>query len=358
VKPSSYFYGKRSPIERTFVSFIVFSLLLAVLLFVFLTIQAPAQNTSSTSDYKHALAKIEKKDFDGAIAEFDKMIETYLTGATRARVVSREMGDASTRDASGYALTYESSVVMVPPAAAAYCGRGIAHYAKGEYDEALADFIQTAQLAPKYAEAHLNIGTVKHVQGDLEGAVEAYGKAIQLRPRHAVSYYNRGTVYLSLKEYDKALEDLNQAVEMNPKLANAWLNRGNVWVAKGDYDQAMKDYGRSLSLNEKQAPAYNNRGGVYLHRREYEKAKADFERAIQLDPSMATSYMNRGVVYLLLNQAGEAASDFNKCLALDPGLASCIEDYKEKVASYDRARTKQESTMVNVGARPIPESKK
>ena len=81
----------------------------------------------------------------------------------------------------------------------AYYSRGMAHFEKGEYDRAIAD----------------------------------YGKAIELGLDGAVIYDNRGDAYFNKQEYDRAIEDYGRAIEIDPNLASAYNGRGFAYLREG-----------------------------------------------------------------------------------------------------------------------------
>jgi tetratricopeptide (TPR) repeat protein len=76
-----------------------------------------------------------------------------------------------------------------------YNNRGIAHYKRREYEEAIADCTE----------------------------------AIRLDPNHTKAYGNRGDVYRELGQHEKAIADLDKAIELDPECAEAHAAPGNVY---------------------------------------------------------------------------------------------------------------------------------
>lgn len=113
--------------------------------------------------------------------------------------------------------------------AGAFINRGIAYYANGDKDRAIADFDQAIQLDPKGAKgaaAYNNRGRMYHVKGDEDRAIADFNQAIQLDPKYAVAYYNRGTAYCAKKDYGRAITDYNEAIRFDPKYPIAYNDRG------------------------------------------------------------------------------------------------------------------------------------
>ena len=111
-----------------------------------------SQDPSSLFD--SAIEKYEKRDFDGAIDNFNR------------------------------ALAVDSKY------AAAYNGRGAAKQAKGDLEGALADFARALELDPKLADAYYNRGLLKKTKGDLEGALADYNRSIEINPNTAKGHFD------------------------------------------------------------------------------------------------------------------------------------------------------------------------
>ena len=157
----------------------------------------------------------EAKDYDGAIAEFTKAIESN------------------------------------PKSEGAYWGRGTAYHIKGDDDRAIQDYNKAIELNPKYATAYNHRGDAWDRKGDDERAIEDYNKAIELDPIYFDAYNNRGNVWKNKGEYGYAIRDYNKAIELNPKSALAYSNRGNAFYCQGKFREAIPDYLKAIANNYK-----------------------------------------------------------------------------------------------------------
>ena len=166
---------------------------------------AQTKSKDAAAYTNRGIAKLQKSDWDGAIADFDR------------------------------ALQFD------PKLAQAYDNRGDAKTETGDFDGAIADFNRALQLNPKYAKAYDNRGLAKLSRGDLDGAMADFNRALQFDPKLAPAYEARGVVKEQKGELDGAIADCNRAIELNPKLAGAYLNRGMAKAYKGDTDNAIAD---------------------------------------------------------------------------------------------------------------------
>ncbi|MBI1995088.1 MAG: tetratricopeptide repeat protein [Deltaproteobacteria bacterium] len=133
--------------------------------------------------YNRGLTNYKKKDYDGAILDYDKAIE------------------------------------LDPKYAAAFNNRGLAYHNKKDYDRAIQDYDRAIQLDPNYALAFNNRGWTYYSKKDYERAIEDYNQASRLNPNYAVAFNNRGIAYRSKKDYERALADYEAAARIDPKVA-------------------------------------------------------------------------------------------------------------------------------------------
>src|SRR5215831_15404028 len=71
--------------------------------------------------------------------------------------------------------------------ARAFHSRGMHYWAKGDLDQAIADYDVTVRLDPKFAPAFVARGNAHNARGDLERAIADYGEALRLDPGDALA---------------------------------------------------------------------------------------------------------------------------------------------------------------------------
>lgn len=156
---------------------------LAMLLLGFIAVGAQAQTLNSADEYsQRGIARFEKNDLPGAIADFTKAIE--MEGGNREFC---------------------------------YYFRGIARYRQGNLDEAIGDLSKAIALKP-HPRFYDDRGNLLAKKGDFEGAIADLNKAIEVSPDYAKAYGDRGLVRLMLGE-DKAAEaDFRKCFELDRSL--------------------------------------------------------------------------------------------------------------------------------------------
>lgn len=197
-----------------------------------------------------------------------------------------------------------------------YVASGLTHNAKGELDQAIADYDKAIELNPECASAYYNRGIAQYEKGELGLAIADCDKAIELNSKDASAYIIRGLVRSDKEELSQAIADYDKALDLNPQFASAYIIRGIARRVKGELAQAIADYDKAIELNPEDASAYIIRSLARSEQGELEDAIADYDKAIELSPEIASAYTNGGNVLSQLKAWSEAKSSFQKALNL------------------------------------------
>jgi tetratricopeptide (TPR) repeat protein len=291
--------------------------------------RTPLEDRSATSWAQSASAKIDRRDYDGAIADATKAIEVDAKCADAW--FNRARAKAGKRDAAGAVEDYTRAIEMDPKLPGAYVNRGIQKRALGDVDAAIADYSKAIEVSPRYAFAFRNRGVAKAGKGDFEGAIADYDKAIEIRPKYFEAYNDRGLAHYNRREYPAAVDDYAKAMELAPKEALYVVNRANAKAATGDLDGALADHDAAIALDPSNARAYYFRADVRGRKGDKKGALADYDKAIELDPKWASNWNDRGVLRQDQGDVDGAIADFTKATELDP---------RDTHAWFNRARSK------------------
>lgn len=140
--------------------------------------------------------------------------------------------------------------------AIAYYARAGAYKAKGDSDQAIADYTKAIEANSRYADAYASRGIVYQIKGDNDRAIADYAKAIEIDPRNVNAYVGRGMVYRLEGDSDLAIADYTQAIEIDPRTAIAYFNRGSIFETKGEREQALADFNKAIEVAPRNAEAY------------------------------------------------------------------------------------------------------
>lgn len=125
------------------------------------------------------------------IVLFVALIMIYVTSVCYAKDLCHDYIEMKKYDEAITECTRQiNGETEVDEAGISYINRGIAYYAKGQYDQAVADYSTAIKANPRYEKAYFNRGNAYYAKGQYDEAIADYGKAIELNPKNPYAYYN------------------------------------------------------------------------------------------------------------------------------------------------------------------------
>jgi tetratricopeptide (TPR) repeat protein len=168
-------------------------------------------------------------------------------------------------------------------------------------------------------------GRAYRAKGDYDNAIADYTEAIRIEPNYVLAFYSRGIAYFNKKDYDRAVADYTVSLRFVPGDIIALQNRGHAYEAKQDYDSAIADYSEAIRIQPRFAYAFNDR--CYARAtagRELQQALADCNEALQLIPNDIHTLDSRGFTYLRLGEFDKAITDYDAVLKFNPRQAGSL----------------------------------
>jgi tetratricopeptide (TPR) repeat protein len=132
-----------------------------------------------------ALQEVKDRDYKGAVASLDAVIQTNATCAS------------------------------------AYNDRGFARMKLGDKAGALADFNRATELAPLQTQPFVNRAVLKRDSNDLKGALAECSAALKIDPKYFNALVNRMVIYFRLFKDERALKDYKTALEVMPSAGDS-----------------------------------------------------------------------------------------------------------------------------------------
>lgn len=297
--------------------------------------------------YRRGLDKIQKGDYEAAIADFSQYLQ------------------------------------LKPNGIKAHYQRGLALHKLADYQGAIADLNKFLQYNPNHAEARYSRGLIRSELGDYNGATADYTKAMSINPdyinnqssglllpqsednhqrialdsidtgsiasdrtvtvdsniisselsseyhrtisestevlpsplQNPQDYISLGNDYYKNGEYSKALENYTLALKSNSNDARIYLNRGNANYNLKKYGEAIEDYTQTLRMNPKNDKAYIGLGNTCVKLKNYDKAIEYYTKALMVNPSNDKAYISRGNARSKLKDYTGAMEDYKKVWA-------------------------------------------
>lgn len=239
-----------------------------------------------------ALAKYQKGDLAGAIAEWTHLIDRLQTG---------------------------------PITSSAYQHRGRAYREQGDLTRAFADHDRAIELTPQDSDAYWQRGEDWRMRKDLPSAITDCDRAIELNPKNPTAFLIRGMAHDDARHADLALADLNRAIDLNAGLG-AILARGKHLTHRASPQAALADLDRVIARMPNHGEAYALRAECYFLLQRHDDALAEIDRALKLAPNHAPAYLTRSWVKNNTGHPDEAWADQTRAIELDPSFADAVRD--------------------------------
>ena len=190
--------------------------------------------------------------------EAQTITETQKIAANEAAPVQEEELNAQTWFERGYTFQSEGNfdealrcfteaIRLESRFDRAYLNRGFTLRMKEDIDEAVNDYDLAISLKPDplYYVARSNAHFAKK---DYDMAIADCNKAIQIDAEFAAAYYMRGDSYLVKGEIDFAITDYSEAINLNPNFVQAYQSRAIAWEKKKEFSNSITDYQKYLEL--------------------------------------------------------------------------------------------------------------
>jgi len=158
-------------------------------------------------------------------------------------------------------------------------------HVRGREVEAAEAATRALELDPSSWFAFCLRGAARLATGDYEAAVEDYEEAIALNPERAGAYLGRGTALRRLRRWPEALGDVARAKEREagPSLrAHVHLLHGVIHLDRADPQAALAEFDAATVLQPAFFEAYIGRAKAFLALMEPELARAEADRARRL----------------------------------------------------------------------------
>jgi tetratricopeptide (TPR) repeat protein len=203
-----------------------------------------------------------------------------------------------------------------------YENLGSAFRDRGQFDEALLNYAESARRAPDYAVVYNSMGFVLTKQGRIADAIIQFTTAVRLRPDFADAQVNLGNALAAQGRLSEAVDHFSDAARTNPDLAGAQVGLGSTLLRQGRPADAIPHYNEAIRLEPDLAEAHNGVGAALAMEGHEDQAVANYAEALRLNPDLATAHVNLGLVLAHQGKNGEATDQFLRALDIEPQQAS------------------------------------
>jgi TolA-binding protein len=174
-------------------------------------LQAPQK---ARDDYGKGKDLLDKKDYSGAIADFQKAIDEY------------------------------------PDFYEAYAKMGVAQYMAAQGEQARQSLQKSIDLsAAKYPEALFDMADLLVDIGDYSDAEPLAEQVITLQQSSWRGYFEKARALLGMKKYPEAEQSAQKCLELNAQYKDAYVVLTNIHIGMHEYPEVLKDIDAYLKLD-------------------------------------------------------------------------------------------------------------
>src|SRR5688572_19656348 len=167
---------------------------------------------------------------------------------------------------------------------------GVALSASGDYDAAIAKFMDALKTNPQCSDCYYNIGVANSGKKDYLKAEEAYKKSIEQKPT-ADAYNGLASVYTAQRKVDEAAEAGKKAAELSAAAGggaaspDALYNQGVILWNAGKIPEAKVLFEQVIAASPNHAEAHYQLGMALVNEGNLKGAGAEFETYLKLAPN-------------------------------------------------------------------------
>ena len=176
---------------------------------------------------------LKKRDYDGALAVFNKALELDPENATVLN--SRGLAYSNKGDEERALADFDIAMQKRPNFPAPYNNRGLIFLRRGELQRAYDEINIALSLntgTNRYTNL-LNLGRVQTLRKQYESALTYFAEGKPLNPGGWQIPNYRCITYTEMGRFDEALADCNEVLAQHPKFSGPLTRRGSVYRAKG-----------------------------------------------------------------------------------------------------------------------------
>jgi tetratricopeptide (TPR) repeat protein len=163
--------------------------------------------------YRAIIFETVMNDLDRAISDYDKAIA--LNSSSLELYRARGSAKFRSKDYEG-AISDFNKVIELKPDAQYYTFRGMIQLQKGDLDKAIADFNISIEKSPSGVNSHALKGVAHFRKGDFDAAIVDYNDCIKLDPKTPDAYLNRALALLSTNKDLEAQKDFDRYLQLAP----------------------------------------------------------------------------------------------------------------------------------------------
>ena len=195
---------------------------------------------------------------------------------------------------------------------------GVALFAQGKTDDAMAAFNAASKFVPDYADAQLGIARILASRGDTDGAKTQVDSVLAKNPKLADGLLLKGDIARAKGSIPDAIDAYLAAIKENPRNFLARLNLAGAYIGSNQLDLAQQQ----IDTLKKEAPRHPGvtylDGLIAFNKKDYQRANDSVAISLASAPGSAMAQMLAGAISTAMNQPAQAEQHLREALKANP----------------------------------------
>ncbi len=280
-----------------------------------------ADGCSSDPNVEGAKLDLNNKDYDRALTNIEKALETNALNAEAWQLrgqVYQEMANEEqdltkhTDMVNEMVASYVKASELMPAEDVAgkenmvsrmrlawynEYQRGAVAYSKQDYPGAIQYFNNAADIQPDSSVTYVNLAYAHISNGESDKAIGPLEMAIEKGDNNPDSYNYLADLYGENDRTDDAIALLEKARTVFPGNEDVMARLFNVYVRNGRADEAIALASSEVEANPEDTRLRYNYGSLLLQAERFDDAIAQLQKAVEIDPNYTSAVFNLGAAH-------------------------------------------------------------
>jgi tetratricopeptide (TPR) repeat protein len=199
--------------------------------------------------------------------------------------------------------------------------RAATYLEKGQYQEAIIEYRNVAQLDLKDADAHYRLALAYLKLGGLTNLQQAFAelsRTVELDKTNYDAQLKLGELYLLSNEPKKAREQADIVLVSTPQNTEGLLLRGRSLINEQHYPEGMEELKKAIDLDPKNMRTYIELARAYMLSKDPESADAVLKQALAIEPRSVEVLVAFGDFRLMTGKPDQAEALYKQALDIAP----------------------------------------
>ena len=199
--------------------------------------------------------------------------------------------------------------------------RATGYFEKGQYQEAIIEYKNVAQLDPKDAGAHYHLALTYLRLGGLTNLQQAFvelSRTVELDKTNHDANLKLGELYLLGNEPKKAREQADIVLVSAPQSSEGLILRGRSLINEKHYKEGMEELKKAIDLDPKNMHTYIELARAYIFSKDPESAEAVLKQALAIEPRSVEILMTLGDLRVTTGKPEQAEAIYKQALDIAP----------------------------------------